>query len=243
MSKYFVFLTLIIINAIHGYARDTNASPADSLLVVKKTADFKISGTGDHANWQKTSWTALQKLDKAGQPYTSRFKILYSAKGIYVLFNGEDAVITSPFSKDFEKIFKGDVFEVFFHPKPDEPIYFEYEVSPLDKELVLLMVSRNGYIGGWSPWPYEAGSRVEKKVTINGGVKKNGASVKAWTAELFIPYKLLGAFENTPAVKGAIWKANFCRLDYDTGTMVKWAWAPIETSFHETSRYFSLKFD
>ncbi len=243
MLKYFILLAIISLKGLTGFAGVHNAPASDSLLVVKKCTDFAISGKGDHANWQKAGWTSLQKLDKAGAAYASRFKVLYSVKGIYVLFNGEDAVITSPFTKDFEKIFKGDVFEVFFHPQPDEPIYFEYEVSPLDKELVLLMVQRNEYIGGWSPWPYEPGSKVKKKVTVNGGPKKDGASIKSWTAELFIPYKLLGAFKNTPAVKGSIWKANFCRLDYDTGNMVKWAWAPIETSFHETSRYFSLKFD
>lgn len=83
---------------------------------------------------------------------------------------------------------------------------------------------------------------IEKNQYKRGGMKAY-APIKCWTAELFIPYKLLSVFQNTPPVKGTLWKANFCRLDYDTGKMIKWAWVPIETSFHETEWYFPLIFE
>jgi hypothetical protein len=215
-----------------------NAPFQDSLLMVYSCSDFMVTGKGDHAQWQKAEWVHLNKLDKGGKDYKSRFKILYSNTGIYVLFNGEDSTITSSFTKDFDKIYKGDVFEVFFHTDDKEPVYFEYEVSPLAKELVLLLTQRSGIISGWAPWPYESG-RVQKKVFA----QKNKAGIRYWTAELFIPYSLLSAFENVPPVKGSRWKANFCRLDHDTGAMIKWAWAPVDTSFHELHRFYSLVFD
>jgi Domain of unknown function (DUF1083). len=230
MSGLFVLISLLF------------ACPPDTLYVVPRCDDFSINGKGDHPQWEKTAWTYLQKLDKGGRNYATRFKILYSAKGIYVLFEGEDNRITSNYTKDFDKIFKADVFEVFFHPNPDEPLYFEYEVSPLNKELVLFMTNRNQSISGWAPWPYEK-NKVRKKVTIYGGAMKPGAAIQSWRAEIFFPYDLLSPFQNMPPVKGTRWKANFCRLDYDSGHMVKWAWAPIDTSFHEYHRYYSLLFD
>lgn len=229
-----VFSIICVCLFFNGYSQDT-------LLMVHACSDFMITGKGDDAQWQKAQWVHLNKLDKGGKDYTNRFKILYSKTGIYVLFNGEDSTIVSPFTRDFDKIFKGDVFEVFFHPDDKEPVYFEYEVSPLANELVLLLTQRQGTISGWAPWPYEKG-RVQKKVFVDGA-QKNKASIRYWAAELFFPYSLLSAFKNVPPVKGTHWKANFCRLDHDTGAMVKWAWAPVDTSFHELHRFYSLVFD
>jgi hypothetical protein len=234
-----VFCLLVVLVA---YQIQNMKSNVKSPLLVQSCNDFIITGTGDNDAWQNTKWITLQKLDKGGENYLSRFKILYSLKGIYILFNGEDLRISSALENNFDELFKGDVFEVFFHPNPMEPLYFEYEINALGKELVLLMVKKDSSLTGWKPWPYDMESRILKKVTINGGKTKAWASIKSWTAELFIPYALLGTFQNSPPKKGTLWKANFCRLDYDTGRMIKWAWAPIETSFHETERYFPLIF-
>jgi hypothetical protein len=214
----------------------------DTSLIVRFCRDFKITGNGDNAQWRKTDWVNLQKLDKGGRDYKSQFKILYSPKGIYVLFYGEDEKITSSFKNDFDKLFQGDVFEVFFNTNPENSIYFEYEISPLNKELVLYMVNRNGMISGWAPWPYEE-DKVERSVSISGGKMEPGAAITSWKAELFFPYGLLSPFPRVPPVKGTHWNANFCRLDYDSGGIIKWAWAPVDTSFHELHRYYSLTFD
>jgi hypothetical protein len=221
----------------------TNSVATDTPLLVHKCADFTVTGKGESPEWQKTQWTALNKIDKGGKEYESKFKILYSATGIYVLFSGEDDKITSTYTKDFDNLFNADVFEVFFHPDISEPIYFEYEVSPLNKELVLLILNRNGKFGGWIPWHYEDKNKIVKNVVISGGPMQPGASIKSWTAELFFPYKILNPLLNVPPVPGGRWNANFCRLDYDSGNMVKWAWSPIEKSFHEFKKYYSLQFE
>ncbi len=212
-----------------------------SLLLVKKTTDFSISGSGENPAWQRTEWIPLTQLDK-GKPYESKFKILYTATGIYVLFYGEDERITSPFENDFDPLFRADVFEVFFHPQPSTPVYFEYEISPLNKELVLLIPNLKG-IQGWLPWNYTGNRKVKKNVVIQGGVMENKASIQSWTAELFFPYSLLSPLENTPPKSGTVWNANFCRLDYDSGSMMKWSWSPVTSSFHEYKKFRSIRFE
>ena len=92
-----------------------------------------------------------------------------------MLFSGDDEKITSPYKNDFDNLFNADVFEVFFHPNPGEPLYFEYEISPLNKELVLFIFNRHGKFGGWMPWHYED-KKVVKKVIITGGQMKSNAS-------------------------------------------------------------------
>ena len=123
-STVFIFLFLGVIGKIFA-ASDT--------LQVLQTSDFKVNGKGSNAAWEKTPWVPLQNLSSEIAPYSSQFKMLYSAKGIYVLMEGEDKKITTNYKKDFDDLYKGDVFEVFFHPNPKEPLYFEYEINALNK--------------------------------------------------------------------------------------------------------------
>jgi hypothetical protein len=83
---------------------------------------------------------------------------------------------------------------------------------------------------------------VLKQVYVKGGEALPGATIQSWSAELFFPYALLLPLENVPPTPGMCWKANFCRLDYDTGNMIKWSWSPIQTSFHEFQAYRTIEF-
>lgn len=212
-------------------------------LAVKKCNDFEITGKGNNAEWNKTEWTSLLKLDSGGRNYESRFKILYSAKGIYLLFEGQDDLITTIYDKDFGTLFRGDVFEAFFHPDPRLPLYLEYEINPLNKELTLLIPNINGKINGWVPWNYENQRRIKKDIEITGGKQAPNASIRSWKAEQFFPYTLFNPLRNVPPESGTLWNANFCRLDYDSGQMIKWAWSPVSTSFHEFEKFGQLKFE
>lgn len=217
--------------------------PTTQPLPVKKCFDFSIAGNGSNSEWDKTTWNMLTKLDPEGEDYPSKFKILYSGKGIYLLFEGKDNKITTKFEKDFDNLFDGDVYEVFFHPDPKMPLYFEYEINQLNKELVLIIPNLNGKMHGWIPWHYENDRRVVKKVHIEGGKMEAGSMIKSWSAELFFPYELFNPLSNVPPVNGTIWNANFYRLDYDSGKMVKWAWTRINQSFHEFKKFQSIKFE
>ena len=116
-----------------------NMFAASDTLQVLQTSDFKVNGKGSDAAWEKTPWVNMQNSSPGIASYSSQFKILYSEKGIYVLMEGDDQKITTTYKKDFDDLYKGDVFEVFFHPNPKEPVYFEYEINALNKELVLVL--------------------------------------------------------------------------------------------------------
>jgi hypothetical protein len=240
-----IFLLLSSIFCRTGFGNTINITyPAiDTPLIVRYCTDFTITGKGENPEWQKTKWTNLTRIDQAGKEHETKFKILYSANGVYVLFSGQDETITSTFNNDFEDLYKGDVFEVFFYPEPARPVYFEYEISPLNKELVLLISKQNGKYTRWMPWHYNEQNKVVKNVAIQGGAMKSGSNIQGWSAELFFPYQILVPVMNTRPVSGVRWNANFCRLDYDSGKMTKWSWSPIKVSFHEVEKYFSLQFE
>ena len=113
----------------------------------------------------------------------------------------------------------------------------------MNKELVLLVPSINGKAHGWIPWQYENDRVVKKMVLVTGGENVSNATINSWSAELFFPYELFSPLANVPPTSGMIWNANFYRLDYDSGTMIKWAWSPVEKSFHELERFRAIRFE
>ena len=234
-------LTIMITNS--NYGDDQDRSPNTTPLLVKKCADFNINGKGDDEQWSKTDWNFLTKLDEGGQTNETKFKILYSANGVYVLFNGDDNKISTRYNKDFDDLFKGDVFEVFFHPDTSTATYLEYEINQLNKELVLLVPKINGKAYGWIPWHYEGKRTIKKKINVVGGKMIPDAAITSWSAELFFPYDLFAPLSNVPPTSGTVWNANFYRLDYDTGKMIKWAWGPVHESFHELEKFRPIKFE
>ena len=220
--------------------------PVVEPLLIKKCNEFEITGNGSDPEWNKAEWILLSKLDEGGQEYSSQFKIMYSDSGIYVLFYGEDSKITTKDYGDMDKIWNGDVFEVFFHPDPQQGKYYEYEVNPMGKQIVItLSKSREGLVS-WTPMNKDNRKSygVKSMVEIQGGKKEIDSKMTAWSTEIFMSYRSMGLLPKVPPNSGTMWNANFCRLDYDTGKMIKWSWSPaIEKSFHELEKFRTIKFE
>jgi hypothetical protein len=100
------------------------------VLIMKRTANFDISGDGNASQWKSTDWIELLRRKGAADYYT-RAKLLYSETGIYCLFSCEDEKVTATLKEDFANLWTEDVVEIFFWPDESMPLYFEYELSPL----------------------------------------------------------------------------------------------------------------
>ncbi|MEX1241973.1 MAG: carbohydrate-binding family 9-like protein [Cyclobacteriaceae bacterium] len=207
-------------------------------LVVKRTANFDISGKGDAVEWNSADWIQLQKR-KGTAIYTTRAKLLYSDTGIYGLFSCQDHKITATFKEDFADLWTEDVVEIFLWPDESMPVYFEYELSPLNYELPILVPNMDGDFLGWKPWHYEGERKTRHATHINRDA--NGKAAE-WMAEFFIPYALLKPLKNVPPKKGSIWRVNMYRVDYDQ-QYSSWAWKPVQTNFHDYERFGLVRFD
>jgi hypothetical protein len=211
-------------------------------LSVKLVDDFAVSGVGDNAAWRRAEWTPLNRRQADGHPYDSRFKMLYSTTGLYFLMEGTDRKLTATMTEDFMNLWTEDVFEVFLWTDERYPVYLEYEISPLNRELPILIPNFGGQFLGWRPWHYD-GDRVTKKGTSAiGGPKTPNAAIEGWRAEFFIPYTLLKPLQNVPPKVGTRWRANFYRVDYDDGKTTQWDWARVGESFHEFQKFGDLVF-
>ncbi|HZI25381.1 MAG TPA: hypothetical protein VFD46_09900, partial [Chryseolinea sp.] len=61
--------------------------------------------------------------------------------------------------------------------------------------------------------------------------------------EFFIPYALMSPLPNVPPKSGATWRANLYRVDYDSPKTVRWHWKPIETNFHQFTKFGMIIFE
>jgi hypothetical protein len=169
--------------------------------------------------------------------------MLYSPSGVYVLMTGSDRKVTATIQEDFANLWKEDVFEFFFWPDEKQTIYLEYEISPLDHELVLLIPNLDHKQWGWRPWHYEGDRKIRKAVSVSGGMAKSGGEIASWTAEVFVPYELFKPLKNVPPQPGSRWRANFYRVDYDDNQETAWSWTSVGNSFHEYEKFGTLVFD
>jgi hypothetical protein len=202
-------------------------------LVVNKTIDFNIDGKGSAKEWQKAEWLTLPKRE-GRKDYETKMKMMYSDSGVYCLFQNADEKITSTMSEDYSDLWKEDVVEIFLWTDEKNPIYFEYEISPRNFELPILVPNINGKFLGWRPWHY-GGSRVVKHATAI-------QADNSWTAEFYIPYTLLAPLSNVPPKRGTKWRCNMYRIDHDDES-TEWSWQPVRTNFHDYQRFGVLKFN
>jgi hypothetical protein len=256
MAAGIAALSLVVLTQ-QGLFAQSEPVATNNILQVKSTRDFMVTGDGSSENWKNTDWNILpQRSSKtlidvgwniypqpgkaADLQYETSFKILYSNKGIYCLFKCEDSVITATLKEDFLNLFTEDVVEVFLRPDATMPVYFEYELSPLNFELPLLIVNNKGKASGWRPFQYRGAGKIIHAVKIQN---KNPANNRfTWTAELYIPFALLRAMDNVPAKNGTQWRANFYRIDYDRGPVYS-GWQLTRQSFHDPEKFGILEFE
>ncbi len=224
-------------------------------LIVKRTNDFTITGDGSAAEWNNAGWNTITQRDKetlekegwripadslGSISYETTFKILYSDKGIYCLYKCEDSALTATITEDYGALYNEDVVELFLRPDTTLPAYFEYELSPLNFELPIMILNNKGNAMGWKPWHYEGRRKTIHAIDINKPVKPGGRFT--WTAEFFIPYALLAPTVSAPPMKGTMWRANFYRIDYDRSPAYS-SWRLTRENYHDYERFGIIEFE
>lgn len=224
----------------------SNTSEDDSVLLLKKTDDFTLTGDGSAENWLNTDWIELEQRSnrRNGTGLQTRLKVLYSSTGLYFLFDCDDEVLNATMDSHFMELWREDVVEVFLWPDENKPVYFEYEISPLNYELPILVSNDEGNQSHWIPfeYSYKDERKTRHMTTVEGGSKESGSSITKWTAEFFIPFELLRPLENIFPESGMTWKANFYRIDYDHGS-AHWSWQPYDNNFHDYRNFGTIRFE
>lgn len=210
---------------------------AENTLKVSKTEDFEFSGDGSAKQWNQAEWIAMPQRKAEGKTYQTDVKLLYSETGIYCLFRCEDDKVTATLTEDFADLWEEDVVEIFFWPDEKLPVYFEYELSPLNYELPILVPNRGGDFLGWRPWKYK-GDRLTRHATSVSDMPND----ETWLAEFFIPFALLEPLVLDIPESGTKWRVNMYRNDYDTGAST-WSWQTVRTNYHDYESFGTMVFE
>jgi len=232
-------ILILFLSALIAVALSAQTSTS---VTVKKCQDFTVTGDGSSVPWNTTEWITLIPQGNNSINLETKVKVLYSGKGIYFLFSCADEKLTTTIKADNLNLWEEDVVEVFLWTSEDFPVYFEYEISPMDFELPIIVPNYKGKFLGWLPWNYGGEKRVIHATNTSGGEKRSSGKVSGWTAEFFIPYKLLEPLPQVPPASGTKWRANMYRIDYDKGAS-HYAWQKTNRSFHEYNSFGTFVFE
>jgi hypothetical protein len=217
-------------------------NPPPGSVTIKKSQDFMVTGDGRSANWKSTEWINLAIQGPDNSAYRTKVKVLYSETGIYFLYDCEDKKLNSSMNADNQNLWEADVVEAFLWTEENFPVYFEYELSPLNFELPIMVPNNKGTFLGWLPWHYEGDRKTRHATSVRGGQKISGGNISGWVAEFYIPYKLLAPLGQVPPKSGTKWRANMYRIDYDNGT-VHFAWQKTNKTFHDYNSFGTFIFE
>ena len=246
MKKHLLY-KLILLSFLIGFECFNAVLMAQSnesnILRIKKCKDFEVTGNGSSVAWNSTEWVKIPLRSVIPDNYITKSKVLYSDTGIYFLFDCVDKKLTATMKADFLNLYEEDVVEVFLWTSEDFPVYFEYEISPLNYELPIIVPNYKGRFYGWLPWHYEGDRRTRHATSVTGGKKESGAAISGWMAEFFIPYKLLMPLQQIPPVSGTKWRTNMYRIDYDHKGETTFSWQKTNVNFHDYNSFGTFVFE
>jgi len=239
-SRFFFVLACLLLFFNSGGIISSAQEPVST--IIKKCDDFKITGDGSDVAWNKTEWINLLQQGSDRKGYETKVKVMYSGSGLYFLFRCNDSKLTTTMTADNMDLWKEDVCEIFLWTEEKFPVYFEYEISPMNFELPIIVPNYQGSFLGWLPWHYEGDKRTQHATRAVGGKKESGSNVTVWIAEIYIPYKLLQPLPNVPPLSGTRWRANMYRIDHDSEP-IRFVWQPVGKTFHDYEKFGTFVFE
>lgn len=219
---------MVAMFAVGPIARAENSAPRPQVQVPRATATPQMDASPDDPAWPAAALipSLAVSLGKPGEglsPLPTQVRLLWDDKWLYIRFICTANDVYSPFTHHGDKLYQGDVVEVFLDPKGDGKQWMEIEVSPhnvtmevqttvtaepkSDAELMLLrdIISRDF----WNNLDFTLqGLRTAATVT------KHGDEVSSWTVDIALPANVVMHRLGTDKFSPTTLRANFMRYEY-----------------------------
>jgi len=203
-----------------------------------------IDGELDDACWDEAEairdFSAYWDREPTGTG--TRAWLVWDDDALYFAATMTDAELRAFGTERNDRLWLGDVFELFFKPSEDSPRYYEFQVNPRSAILELAFPER-GFdfeeLAAKPPMGFEAVAQVE------GTLDQPGDEDRSWRVEGRIPWSIFEPTGGRPE-PGDVWSFALCRYDYGPeGTEpVLMSSAPLERpSFHRYEDYGRLIFE
>jgi len=172
----------------------------------------------------------------------TRARLLWDDDFLYFAAAMDDAELRSSGVRRNDRLWLGDVFEMFFKPDEARPAYYEFQVNPRSVILELPFPARGADFAGLAAGPTLG---MEAVAVVDGTLDRPGDRDRAWAVEGRIPWSAFATTGGRPA-PGSAWRFALCRYDYgpDGTSPALMSSAPLRRpSFHRFEDYGRLIFE
>jgi lysophospholipase L1-like esterase len=215
------------------------------VFVAKRTAAAPmLDGKADEPVWAEAmpikSFGAFWAGKKAKHPHEAR--ILWDDEALYFHAELPDEYLKAYGKNRNDKLWLGDVFELFFKPSRDRPEYYELQANPLGTILELPIPVRGFSFEELAAKPHQG---MTVAVDVQGSLENPGKSDKKWSVEGRIPWTLFAATGGRPK-PGDVWTFQLSYYDYGPdGTEPELgSCAPLTIpNYHRYEDYAGLRFE
>jgi hypothetical protein len=172
----------------------------------------------------------------------TRARLVWDDDALYFAATMTDNELRAHGTKHNDRLWFGDVFEIFLKPFADRPEYYEFEFNPHSAILELPFPKRGFDFATLAARPSLG---TEAVAVVDGTLDQPGDRDRGWSVEGRIPWSIFAPTGGRPAV-GASWRFALCRYDYGReGTKpVLMSSAPLtQGNFHRYEDYGVLRFE
>jgi hypothetical protein len=205
-----------------------------------------IDGKLDDPAWANAAvidrFSAFWDRDRADVGSGTRARLVWDDDALYFAATMTDNELRAFGTRRNDRLWFGDVFELFFKPFADRPEYYEFQVNPRSTILELAFPRRGFDFATLAARPPMG---MQATATVDGTLDQPGDRDRGWSVEGRIPWSLFAPTGGRPAL-GASWRFALCRYDYGPeGTKpVLMSSAPLtQASFHRYEDYGVLRFE
>jgi len=185
--------------------------------IVKRTSgEIILDGKLNEKGWKNAAFTEDFVIHQNGAKatYSTKAKLLWDDKNLYIAFSVNDNDIWSTMEKHDEYLYTQEAVEMLIDPDGDGLNYLELQVNSLGTTLDLLM-SREYSKGGSADlnWTLEG---FEAEVKVDGKINDEKGRDKGWICEIAIPFEGVSFSAptlNYPPKEGDSWRVNLCRIE------------------------------
>jgi CubicO group peptidase (beta-lactamase class C family) len=180
--------------------------------------------------------------DRADTGPGTRARLVWDDDALYFAATMTDAELRAFGTKHNDRLWLGDVFELFFKPATDRPEYYEFQVNPRSVVLELAFPKRGFDFPTLAARPPMGMAAV---AVVDGSLDQPGDRDRGWSVEGRIPWSIFAPTGGRPA-PGTAWRFALCRYDYgpEGSKPILMSSAPLtQASFHRYEDYGLLRFE
>ena len=189
------------------------------------------------------AWARATPIAWGPAPYETRFRALWSAAGLFLRFDVDDASPWHTMTRRDEHLWDEEVVEIFIDVDRSGHDYYELEINHANVVCDLRMIA---------PWPDKKGDIDWNLDGLETRVQEHEG--RGWTATAFLPWSGFRSLPSAahvavPPKPGDAWRFNVFRIERPGGPKspekdaVFAAWSPPSgPSFHDAGAFRDLVF-